>query len=155
MVVTLYGFFRFLHVVSAIFAMGPHFVLSILLKHLEKEPESAPALHRVLDTVTKMPKHGAMLMLLTGVLMVATGSAGWAAFKEPWLAASLVLFFFTAIYGRVKGEPAGKKVTEMVKQGNIQPDHLRSLTRQMSSAISVMGICLVAIVVLMVVRPTF
>lgn len=150
---TLYGLFRFLHILFAIAAMGPHFATGLMFRHMVKNPESAPALLPVIVRISNFPKHGSMAMLLTGVLMVAFHPVGFALFKQPWLAASLLLLIFTAVYGRVKVEPIAKELTVAMGQGPVKAEQLASATQRMNAGFNVMTLALIAIVVLMVFRP--
>lgn len=151
----MYALFRALHVVIAIFAMGPHFVAPILLRQINRNPESAPSLLPLLVKVGNLPKHGAPMMLLTGVLIIWSSSTGWSLFQQPWLIAALVLFFATMIYGKVKAEPVGKQLEEAVARGGLKAEEVGALARQLNMNFSVMGVGLVAIVLLMIFRPSF
>lgn|GEM_PF-5148795 len=153
MTITLYGFIRFLHVFCAIAAMGPHFVTVFLLRHMSKNPESVPVLAPLTTRIAMFPKHGAILMLLTGVLIVALNPAGWVMFEELWLAGSMVLFLFNVIYGRVKVDPAGKALAATLAKGPVKAGEVGALTARLESAFHPMTISLVLIIILMIFRP--
>lgn len=150
---TSYGLFRLLHVVFAIIAMGPHFATIFMFRHMARNPESAPSLFPLLSRVMKFPKHGAMAMLATGVLMIAV-SGSRSSFEQPWLAASLVLFLFNVIYGLVKLEPTAKRMGEALAAGPVKADQVGQLAKQMDSTFKAMTFSLVLIIVLMIYRPT-
>lgn len=151
---TLYGLFRFLHIVFAIAAMGPHFATGLMFRHMAKNPESAPTLLPVIVRISNFPKHGGMAMLLTGLLMVPLHPAGYALFKQPWLAASLILFIFTAAYGSAKLEPMAKELTAAMGQGPVKAEQVTAMTQRMNAGSNLMTLTLVAIIVLMVLRPS-
>lgn len=151
--VTLYSLFRFLHVVIAIVAMGPHFAIMVLFRHMGKHPESAPALVPVLGRLAKFPKHGGMAMLLTGVLMVALNPTGFALFKQPWLALSLALFIVNVALGAGKVEPAVKELGAALSQGPVKPEQVTATLKKVNATFHIMTAVLVVIIVLMIFRP--
>lgn len=151
---TFYGILRFLHVVLAIVAMGPHFASIFIWRHINKNPESARSFMPVLATLAKFPKHGGMAMLLTGVLMVAVSGSGFAMFKELWLALSLVLFIANVVLGAARMEPAAKVLGMSLAQGPVKPEQFAGMMAKVSGTSRLMTAILVAIIVLMVFRPT-
>lgn len=150
---TLYGIVRFLHVLFAIVAMGPHFVSVFMVRHLAKNPESAPALVPLLQRIMKFPKHGGMAMLLTGVIMVALHPAGWDLFKAPWLAGSFVLFLFCAIYAAVRVEPAAKELGAALATGPVKAEQVSALVGKINANLNPVTVGLLVIIILMVFRP--
>ncbi|MFZ5827231.1 MAG: DUF2269 family protein [Bacillota bacterium] len=143
-----------MHVFFAIAAMGPHFATIFLFGHMARNPESAPTLFPLVNRIMNFPKHGAMAMLLTGVLMVALHPAGWGMFKELWLAGSMVLFVFNVVYGRVKLEPVAKRLGGALAAGPVKAEEIGAMARQIDSSFHVMTLALIAIIALMIVRPT-
>ncbi|MFZ5815231.1 MAG: DUF2269 family protein [Bacillota bacterium] len=150
----LYQLLRFLHIFTAIAAMGPHFASVILVRHMAKKPESVPSLMPILGRLINFPKHGAMAMLVTGIAMVAAHPAGWGMFKELWLMLSMILFFVNLIYGRAQVEPAAKQIGAAMAAGPVKAEEMAPLTKKLDSHFLVMTIVLVLIIVLMIYRPT-
>jgi hypothetical protein len=149
-----YSLIRFVHVVSAIFLVGPHFVLALMIRYMRRNPESSPTVLPVLEKAGRYPGIGGPLMVITGLLMVALGNGGWSALGELWVAGSLILFLFTAIWVNVGIAPAFKAMTETIKGGPIKPDELKVLCGRVIARINVESVALVVVVILMILKPT-
>lgn len=150
----MYALLVFVHVLVAIAAMGPHFANLLLIKHMARHPESAPTLAPLVGRLAKLPKHGGMAMLASGILLVWLNPAGWGMFKEFWLAASMALFVVNFLYGRFKAEPAGKELGMAAARGNLTAEGVSALAARMDSHLTVMTVILLLIIALMVFKPT-
>lgn len=150
----MYSFLRFLHIFVAIFGMGPHFVAILLLRAIRRNPESYPHLGPILRKVSKMPRHGAPVMLLTGVLLVWQSGAGRVLGHQPWLMISLVLFVFYVAYGRFGTAKPEQALQAMEASGEFNAAVVTGAIGAMTRALTIMGVALIGIVMLMVFKPT-
>jgi hypothetical protein len=151
--ITWVSFFRFLHVASAIFFIGPHFVLALMVRHILKNPESAPTLLPLVDKAGLFPAIGAPMMFVTGLLMIAFGN-GWSAFRELWLSGAVVIFLLMFLNSAVRVGPAFKAMTEALQNGPIKPDEFKVLSGRMNAGMHVQSVAMVLIVILMILKPT-
>ena len=149
--------FLFLHVMGAIVAFGPTFSFPIIGAMGGKEPQHANFATRVTETIVEQQVlplaifqgiTGVALILVTGVNLLAT----------PWLLIGIVLYLIVLGFNIFVGTPRVKKVIEMTSTppppgASGPPPELMALIRRVQLGGMGMGITLVAIVLLMVVKP--
>lgn len=152
--ITWYSFFRFLHVTCAILAIGPHFVLALMVKHMGKNPESVPTVWPLLEKAGLFPGIGGPLMLVTGLLMIAFSGSGWNAFGQLWLTGSLAIFVFAVIWIRFRIDPAFKAMLAAIQGGPIKPEEVRVLSDRVNAALNVHSVAFMVIIILMILKPT-
>jgi uncharacterized membrane protein len=154
----MYELWLFLHILGAIVAFGFGFYAPIYGAMLSHEPQHGNwylrASKRVSDMVL-IPV--AISMVVTGTLLVAT-SGGMARFREPWLAISLVLYVVALAIVFVLQRPTVGKVIALTATPP-GPDGPPPEAPALLSRLRLYGVVLlllvVAIVALMVAKPTF
>ena len=155
---SMYELWLFLHILGAIVAFGFGFYAPIYGAMLSREPQHGNwylrASKRVSDMVI-IPV--AISMVVTGTLLVAT-SGGMARFREPWLAISLVLYVVALVIVFVLQRPTVGKVIALTAtppgpEG--PPPEAPALLARLRLYGVVLLLLVVAIVALMVAKPTF
>lgn len=149
---TTYTFFKFLHVLLAIVAVGFNATYGILLGRAAREPEHAGHVLRTvkfLDDRVANPAYG--LLLVTGLVMVAVGDVDVTQF---WLATALVLYAFAVLVGLLVYTPTLRGQIRALDSGGAASAEFRRLSTRGAFLGAVLGVDVVAIVFLMVTKPT-
>jgi uncharacterized membrane protein len=149
---TTYLFFKFLHVLLAIVAVGFNATYGILLSRAAREPEHQAhvlASVRFLDQRIANPAYA--LLLLTGLTMAWLGHVD---LRQFWLATAIVLYVFAAVLGIAVYAPVVRaQALALEVQGPTSVEYTR-LARRASILGAVVGVDVVIIVFLMVTKPT-
>jgi uncharacterized membrane protein len=148
----------FLHVLGAIVAFGFGFYAPVYGAMLAREPQHGNwylrASKRVSDFVI-IPV--ALSMAVTGTLLVMS-TGGMARFREPWLIVALVLYVIALLVVFLRQRPTVSRLIELTSgppgPGGPPPEvpALLGRTRRYGMVLLVL---VVAILALMVSRPTF
>jgi uncharacterized membrane protein len=149
---TTYLFFKFLHVLSAIVAVGFNASYGVLLSRAAKEPEHEAHVLRtvkVLDDRFANPAYG--LLLVTGLTMVWVGSVDLTQF---WLASAIVLYIIVAVLGAGVYSPALRVQIRALDERGATSEEFREASRRGTTAGVVVAVLVVIIVFLMVTKPT-
>lgn len=149
---TLYLFLKFLHVLLAIVAVGFNASYGIWTARAAKEPEHE--LHtlkgiRTLDDRFANPAY--LLLLVTGVSMVLVGDLS---FGTLWISAALGLYVVMALVAVTMFTPTLRKQIALVEAGEQRSDAHATLARRSSLVGGVLALLVIAIVFLMVTKPT-
>jgi uncharacterized membrane protein len=148
---TTYTFFKFLHVLLAIVAVGFNASYGILLSRAAREPEHAGHVLRtvkVLDDRVANPAYG--LLLVTGLVMVAAGDVDLTQF---WLATAIGLYVVVVVLGLFVYTPTLRGQIRMFESGGAGTEEYRRLSVRGTLAGAILGAVVVAIVFLMVTKP--
>jgi uncharacterized membrane protein len=149
---TWYLFFKFLHVLLAIVAVGFNGTYGILLSRAAREPEHQAhvlASVRFLDRRIANPAYG--LLLVTGLTMVWLGHLDLTQF---WLATAIGLYLLAALLGIVLYAPLVRaQARALDEEGPRSPEYVR-LSRRGAVLGAVVGVDVVVIVFLMVTKPS-
>jgi uncharacterized membrane protein len=148
----------FLHILGAIVAFGFGFYAPIYGAMVAREPQHGNwylrASKRVSDVII-IPV--AISMAITGTLLVVS-SGGMQRFQEPWLAVSIVLYVIALLIVFLLQRPAIGKVLALTSTppgpGGPPPEVPVLLSRVRSYGV-VLLVLVIAIVALMVAKPTF
>jgi uncharacterized membrane protein len=148
---TTYTFFKFLHVLLAIVAVGFNASYGIWLARAAREPEHQAHVLRgikVLDDRFANPAYA--LLLVTGLVMVWLGDLDLTQF---WLAGGLALYVVAVVLGLVVYTPTLRRQIQALERGE------SAEFERLSARGTIVGIALavdvVVIVFLMVTKPTF
>jgi uncharacterized membrane protein len=147
----MYTLLRFLHVLSAVIAVGTNLTYPLLLSRAHRHPAHlAHVLEtiRILDRRVAMPGYAAVL--ITGLLLVGTGPA---TILTSWVLAALVLFVVVAAIGAVALAPAMRTMRQNLADGGPDtPEYKRAQARAYRLIAAATGL-VVVILYLMVAKP--
>ena len=148
---TTYTFFKFLHVLLAIVAVGFNASYGIWLGRAARQRDhEAFALHGVkfLDDRVANPAYG--LLLVTGLVMVVVGDVSLTQF---WLATALGLYVIAVLLGLLVYTPTLRDQIRLIEAGAGATVEYAALARRGSIVGVVLAVDVVAIVFLMVTKP--
>jgi uncharacterized membrane protein len=149
---TTYLFFKFLHVLLAIVAVGFNASYGVLLSRAAKEPEhEGHVLHtvKVLDDRFANPAYG--LLLVTGLTMVWVARVDLTQF---WLATAIVLYIIVAVLAAGIYSPALRAQVRAFDEQGASSEEFRGASKRGTTAGIVIGVLVLMIVFLMVTKPT-
>lgn len=147
----LYTIVAVLHTIGAVAGMGPSLAMHVMIGHLRHHPEALPTLGPIMGRIAMFPRHGGLLQLVTGLILVAL--SGWGMLSQAWIWGSIVLVLVAAAVSATQLEPVGKRFVAIVRSGQLAPDEIKGLADKLERAGRVTLACLIIILVLMVVRP--
>ena len=139
---------KFVHVLAAITALGSN-VTYVLWLRTSEPAHVAYAIRGVrrLDGTIANPAYG--VLLVTGVLMVATGAFSY---SEHWLQIAIALYVLTALLGFVVFAPAIRRQLAEAEADPSSAAYRAAAQRTTGLGLLTMAVVLV-IVYLMVVKP--
>jgi uncharacterized membrane protein len=150
---TTYSALKFLHVLSAIVAVGFNATYGIWLTRAAKDPEHESFVLRsvkVLDDRFANPAYG--LLLITGLGMVLVGHLELSTF---WIGGGLVLYVVAVLLGLLAYTPTLRKQIAALESGGHDAPEYRTLASRGRMLGIVVAIDVIVIVFLMVTKPTF
>jgi uncharacterized membrane protein len=148
----LYPILKWLHILSAIVAVGSNITYGVWLARAANRPEVLPFTLRgikVIDDRLANPSYG--LLLVTGLLMVFAVDLP---LTTPWLLSALVLYALLVLVGLLLYTPTLRQQIQVVEgQGSDSPEYQSASKRGTLIGI-LLAILAVAIIFLMVVKPS-
>jgi uncharacterized membrane protein len=141
---------KVVHVLSAMVAVGANVTYGFWLRLAGHDRDRLTFAIRTvhwLDGHVANPAYG--LLLITGVLMVASGLYS---FQTGWIAASIALYLLTALIGITVYAPAVRRQLAEAEADPGSPAYAAAAARSSALGLITTGIVLV-IVVLMVAKP--
>lgn len=147
----LYPYLKWLHVLSAIIAVGANATYGIWLARASKDTDNLPfTLQSIkfLDDWVANPAYG--LLLLTGLGMVLTAPL---ALTTPWLLASLVLYGILLVVGLLGYTPTLRAQIRTLETEGVHAPAYRALARRGTAIGISLALLAIGIVFLMVVKP--
>jgi uncharacterized membrane protein len=145
---SLYPYFKWLHILGAIAALGANFTYPIWLRLARKEPSSTRFTLHGIEAVEKIANAGYAILLLTGVAMVLLANIPW---TTPWLLSALVLLAIVIFVVAAFYVPAQKKQQALVDKPT-SAEYLAAEDRAARFGVLVI-LLVVAIEFLMTVKP--
>jgi len=148
----LYPILKWLHILLAIVAVGSNVTYGIWLSRATQMPETLPFTLRgikLIDDRMANPAYG--LLLLTGLLMVFTGRIP---LTVPWLLSALVLYVVLVIVGLVGYTPTLKRQIQLAESQGFHSTEYQTVARRGVMIGVALAILAIAIVFLMVVKPS-
>ena len=151
--------FLFLHVMGAIIAFGPAFsAFPIVGSMAGKEPQHANFAARINEQITKtrvIPL--AVFQGVTGLVLIYL--TGLNPFSELWLGLGIVLYVIALAYALLVQGPTGRRIVELSSTppppgASGPPPELMAAVKKAQRGGMFLGILIVAIVILMVTKPT-
>lgn len=144
---------KFVHVLSAIIAVGFNASYGVLLRRAAREPEHE--LH-VLETVKVLDQRfanvGYTLLLITGVWMVLISPFR---LTEFWILAGLVLYVLAALAGIALYAPIMRRQVAILQAGGRESPEYAFLARRAQVLGVILTVMVIVIVFLMVTKPRF
>jgi len=141
-------YLKWLHILSAIAALGANFTYPIWTRLAAKEPASTRFTLRGIEAVEKLANAGYALLLITGIAILLVGNIPW---TTPWVLSGLILF---VIVGAIAGTlyiPAQRKQNALADKPT-SPEYKAAEER--TNRIGVLVILLVVLIeFLMTVKP--
>jgi uncharacterized membrane protein len=150
--VTLYSFLKFLHVLTAVIAVGFNASYGIWVARVAKDPQHTAHVLRgikFLDDRIANPAYG--LLLVLGLLMVWESGISLTTF---WIAASIVLYVVLAVVAAAGYSPALRQQLALAEAGQVDSDEYRQVAKRSSTIGGILGVIVVVIIFLMVTKPT-
>jgi uncharacterized membrane protein len=154
--VGLYEIAAAVHVLAVVLAFGPTFAYPFMQVAAEKrEPASIPYFWRVqmrIDRVFVIP--GAVVVLLAGVYLVATGP--WT-LAEPWVGSGLLIVGLLLVGVLAVLGPGERRAAELAERdlgtGGELSDEYWAVSRRVAMAGGFASLLVVIAIVLMVLKP--
>jgi uncharacterized membrane protein len=145
---------KYIHILLAIVAVGSNMTYGIWIGRAAANPahlEFALRGIKVIDDRVANPAYG--LLLVTGLLMVVIAHDTIAG--TFWLETAIGLWLLLVIVGAAAFTPTlRKQIAALAESGPTSPDYQRLASRATVLGI-LLGVIVIAIVFLMVVKPTF
>lgn len=148
----------FLHVLGAIIAFGPTFSFAIIGAMGGKEPQHANFATRVSARISdRVVEPLAVVQGVTGVLLII--SAGLDLFASRWLLLGIVLYVIALTFALTLQRTTVNKVVAMTSAppppgASGPPPGLPELVKKVQRGGMFLGLMIIAIVFLMVVKPS-
>ena len=151
--------FLFLHVMGAIIAFGPAFsAFPIIGSMAGKEPQHANFAARINEQITKtrvVPL--AIFQGVTGLVLIYL--TGLNPFSQLWLGLGIILYVIALTYALAVQAPTGRRIVELTSAppppGATGPSpELMAAVKRAQQGGMILGILILAIVILMVTKPT-
>jgi uncharacterized membrane protein len=158
---SLFPLFLFLHVMGAILAFGPTYAYSIMGAMAGREPQHANFSARQTEAIgNRLVYPLAAIQFVTGALLIIAGKIDVTA--THWLELGILLYVFVFVYALTVQRNALLKLIELgstpppagTPPGPPPPIVLATVAKIQRGGIG-LGLCLVVIVFLMVVKPSF
>jgi len=148
----LYDLLQFVHVLSAIVAVGFNASYGIWLATAAKNPDHTAFTLRVIKTLDdKFANPAYVLLLITGLGMVF--ESGIPLFDMFWLSTSLGIYIALTLIALLAFTPTLRKQVELAEGGRMDDPQFAELAKRNSLLGAVLGVMVVVIVYLMVVKP--
>ena len=142
---------KWIHVLSAIAAVGANATYGIWMVRASRQPSYLPfVLHtiKVIDDRVANPLYA--LLLLTGMTMAFMLPVP---LTTPWLATALILYGIALILGLVAFVPIFRRQIELLESEGFESPKYRAVAKQARVLGVIVGIIVLAITFMMVVKP--
>lgn len=149
---SLYVLVKFVHIVSAIVAIGFNASYAVWLRRAVREPDYTAYVLRGIKTLDdRFATPGYILLLVTGFIMVFESGIPLTTF---WILAGLILYFVLVIAGFIFYTPTLRAQTELAEAGRADSDEYRKLAQRGISVGGGLVLLVLVIEFLMVTKPT-
>jgi uncharacterized membrane protein len=149
--VLLFSLIKWIHVLSAITAVGANITYGIWMTRASREPAVLPfVLHsiKLIDDRVANPLYG--LLLLTGLTMAFMLPIP---LTTPWLLTALVLYAIATLLGMAVFVPIFRHQIQLLESEGIESTNYQAMAKRARWLGIVVGIDVIIIVFLMVVKP--
>lgn len=147
----LYLLLKWLHVLSAIVAVGSNLTYGIWITRASASPNNLPFTLRgvkLIDDRLANPAYG--LLLITGLAMAGVGGLR---LSTPWLLSALVLYVAVVLVGLFGFTPALRRQIELVDSDGLTSPAYQAAARRSTLLGVLTSVLVIVIVFLMVVKP--
>ncbi len=147
----LYPYLKWLHVLSAIVAVGANATYGVWLARASRDPETLPFTLKgikLLDDRMANPAYG--LLLITGLWMALTAPLP---LTTPWLLTSLVLYGILVMLGLFGYTPVLRMQIRLLEAQGFDSPAYRAQARLETVLGIILAVLAIGIVFLMVVKP--
>jgi uncharacterized membrane protein len=142
---------KWIHVLSAITAVGANITYGIWISRASQEPKFLPFVLRnikLIDDRVANPCYG--LLLITGLIMAFLAPIP---LKTPWLLSGLTLYVLATILGLFGFTPVVKQQIQLLDSEGFDSPNYQAVSKRARLLGIVVGVDVVIIVFLMVVKP--
>ena len=147
----LYPWLKTLHILLAIVAVGFNISYGLWQARASREPQHMGYALRGIKFMDDRVANPAYIGLaVLGVIMVLIGP--WQ-FEQLWIAVSIGLYVLLAVVGLALYSPTLKRQIAAYEASGAQSDEFAALTTRSRVLGAVLGVIVIAIIVLMVVKP--
>lgn len=148
----LYSLLKWLHVLLAMIAVGANITYGLWIRQAARNPQNLPFVLRGLKFVDDRVANPAyILLLITGLAMVWVGGLS---LTTPWILLSLILYGAVATIGLAGYTPTLRQQIGLAETLGPQSQEYLALSRRGTALGIITAILIVAIVFLMVTKPT-
>jgi hypothetical protein len=162
--------FLFLHVMGAIVAFGPTFVFPFIASQVQKDPRHghfAAVLGEVIEKRLVLP--GAIIQGITGLALILIIGVDLTSRQWHWLGVAIILYLIAIAISILYQARAAARMVELTAAAGPAaagppaggppaggpPPQIIATGQQLQRGGQVLGLLLIAIVILMVIKPTF
>ncbi|MEB2334707.1 MAG: DUF2269 family protein [Anaerolineaceae bacterium] len=146
-----YVILKFLHVLSAIVAVGATMTYRMLLIGAKgKTEQTLFALHAIRFLDRRLANPAYLMLLITGSAMTYMANFR---LSSPWLISSLILYFLSMGLGIKVYAPVFRRQINLAKSEGVDGDAYRKAARQASIIEATVTLFVMLIVFLMVTKP--
>jgi uncharacterized membrane protein len=142
---------KWIHVLSAITAVGANITYGIWISRASKEPKFLPFVLRnikLIDDRVANPCYG--LLLITGLIMAFLAPIP---LKTPWLLSGLTLYVVATLLGLFGFTPIFRQQIQLLDSEGFDSPNYQAVSKRSRLLGIVVGVDVVIIVFLMVVKP--
>jgi uncharacterized membrane protein len=147
----LYLYLKWLHVLSAIVAVGANATYGIWLSRASRDTDNLPFTLKsikLLDDRVANPAYG--LLLITGLGMILTVPLP---LSTPWLLTGLVLYGVLVVVGLLGYTPALRRQIRLLEEEGFSSPNYQAQARRGTIIGIILAVLAIGIVFLMVVKP--
>jgi uncharacterized membrane protein len=148
---SLFPLVKWIHVLSAITAVGANITYGIWMVRASRQPNMLPfVLHtiKLIDDQLANPLYA--LLLLTGMTMAFMLPIP---LTTPWLATALILYGLSLVLGLVAFVPMFRQQIDVLESEGFESPKYKAVAKRVRVLGVVVGIIVVAITFMMVVKP--
>ncbi|HUI88604.1 MAG TPA: DUF2269 family protein [Anaerolineales bacterium] len=147
----LFSWIKWIHVLSAITAVGANITYGIWIAQASREPKALPFVLRnikLIDQRLANPCYG--LLLLTGLTMAFMTRLP---LTTPWLLTALVLYVLAALLGIAAYAPLVRRQIQLLESEGFDSPNYQAVAKQGTRLGVLVTVDVIIIVLLMVVKP--
>jgi uncharacterized membrane protein len=149
--VLLFKLIKWIHVLSAITAVGANITYGIWITRASREPAVLPFVLRSIKTIDdRVANPLYALLLLTGLTMAFILPIP---LTTPWLLTALILYAIATLLGMAVFVPVFRRRLELLETEGLESPKYKAAAKRSTVLGIIVGIDVVMIVFLMVVKP--
>lgn len=149
----LYTTLKYIHIVSAIVALGVNVTYSLWFYRARKKPEALAFTLQTIKVIDEWIAVPAYVLLFPSGWWLAS-LAGWQ-LTTPWILTSLVLYAIISIAGLGIFTPALKKQIALAENSGSDTAEYQKISRRTNTTSIALNIIVLVIIFLMIAKPAF